>query len=196
MHYYTYVIVHPQWGFFYVGVRQSKLSPEQDATYWGCSKHLDKLRRVIPRGWRKHIISTYPSRAEALDAEYALTDPRGLNGIIVNRSRGGFGWRVMTAEMQEILRRPKSAATRERMSKPKSARHCENIAVARRGKGKPLNERQKAALLAAHLGVPRKPETKIKIGEGNRRAYAEGRRDGSAAAQKAWATRRAKCPTS
>lgn len=131
-YHYTYVIHKESTGEYYIGVRASKLPPNDDP-YMGSSRIL-KERMRIEHDWFKYIIKEYPTRKEAALDEVEQLKGHFKQSWCVNRSPGGAHW-------NEIMMTPESRA---------------RISASR--KGQRNSEAAKANYSLARKGVKQSPE--------------------------------------
>lgn len=136
-HHYTYVIHNENSGRYYIGVRSSELAPEDDEKYMGSSKHLKAEMKEQPTGWNKYIQQTYASRSEALDDEKASISGHLQNGLCINLSPGGTGWKSITASLGRVV----SDETKRKISE--------------KTKGKEITQAHRDAISKARTGIPR-----------------------------------------
>ena len=170
MFHYTYVIHRVSTGEYYIGVRSCKSLPQSDP-YMGSSVHL-AARLKTEDDWFKYIIAEYPTREEAFADEPRLIEGHRGNGLCLNRSAGGNGWRTFSHTVE--ARRKISAASKRQV---RTAEWTANVAAAQRGTVRPkssetLNRPDVKAKMSASLkSRMATPETKARKSEASRKQH-------------------------
>ena len=183
MFHYTYKTVNLQTGDFYLGVRSSKKSPEEDPYLGSGIRITNAIKKHGRSSFKKEILATYPSRAAANDAEKLLIEKHLGDTNCYNIANGGNGWGLLgkraSAEVYERI-----AAKQRGVPKPKhraeTKRQISTTLKKRNGRGHALRSENATAIRVQmaetarrkfasgervhhNLGKPLREETKTKI---------------------------------
>ena len=135
MYHYTYIIQHKAENMSYIGVRTSKVPPNEDITYWGSSKYLPSNISEVAR---KVILRIHNTREQALRHEVYLHQMYDVarNPVFWNRSKQ----LITTFDCTGV---PVSADTRKLQSKVQK-RLAAQVGYVNPRKGTTLTEQTKA----------------------------------------------------
>lgn len=198
IYHYIYQISNKLNNCIYVGVRSCKGLPQEDIDYMGSG---DAIKAAIVKygieNFEKIILSQYPSRKEAMEAEASIVNAEFvLREDTYNLTLGGFGGSVKGHKKSNEHRRKLSIAKKgqtcphkgkelsaqhkQRISESNKNKvfteaHRQNLSMARnlRTKLRPDSAETRRKKSVALLGRTRSEETKRKISETKRRKAME-----------------------
>lgn len=198
IYHYIYQIRNKLNGHIYVGVRKSKVVPEDDIGYVGSGNAIKAaILKYGLENFEKTILSLHDSWSDALAEEAIIVNAEfALREDTYNLTLGGFGGSVKGHTKSEEFKRKLSIAKkgqtcphkgkqlseehRSRISesdknKVMTDEHKQNLSIARklRAKLRPDSEETRRKKSAALLGRPRSEEVKRKISETKRRKALE-----------------------
>lgn len=166
MFHYTYKTINLHTGDFYLGVRSSTKTPEEDAYLGSGIRITNAIKKYGRHHFKKEILAVYPSRSEANDAEKLLIKKHLGAPNCYNIANGGNGWGLLgkrsPAEVYERI-----AAKQRGVPKPKhkeeTKKKISETLEKRDGRGHALRSENAPAIRA-------------KMAETARRKYASGER--------------------
>lgn len=170
IYYYIYQITNKLNGHIYVGVRKSKLVPENDTGYMGSGNAIKAaILKYGLENFEKRILSVHPSNEEAL-----LEEARIVNSEFVSRSDtynltlGGFGGSVKGRTFSEKTRQKMSEAKKGKPGIPHTLEAREKISKARIGRSMPpITEETRKKLSESHKGLIKSEEHRRKLSISN-----------------------------
>ncbi len=190
-YHYTYKIIQPSTGFYYIGVRSCKCNPVLDP-YKGSMKSW-KLTKEEKALCIKEIIAQYNTREEANEDEhYMITqvkldwkDPNCMNKH-TGKTFCTLGSEHSKGENNGMYGKKHSEEAIAKMRIPKSEEHKAKISAARKGQKRgSLSEETKAKISAVHKGKTFSDETRAKISAANKgRIFSEEHKAKLSAAKK------------
>lgn len=188
IYHYIYQITNNLNGHIYVGVRKSKVAPEDDIGYMGSG---DAIKAAILKygsaNFQKTILSLHDSWAAALAEEALIVNAEfAIREDTYNLTLGGFGGSIKGRTFSNDTRAKMSVAKKGKPGNPHTEESKRKISNANKGKTMPLvsnetrqklseshkglvkSEEHRKNLSIANTGKSPSEETRRKISEANK----------------------------
>lgn len=157
MFHYTYNIHNESTGQYYIGLRSSKLEPNEDP-YMGSGTWLKAEMRKLPTGWNKYVLGIHPNRKDAAEDEKNSTKGHLNNGLCLNLVQGGSTNRMAGGiHSPEHKAKLKIAAQRRVKEKPATAETIAKIVL--KNTGKKRTEETRHRMSCSLKGKNQRPKT-------------------------------------